>query len=154
MRKAAFLTTVLLGLWGCVALTSSYRLGVEAELNKDWDAAIGFYERSALENPREPVYRVALLRVKIQASLASIYAARVHAAQGRKEEAETAYRKALSYDPSNNTAVAELKALTAEPPAAEPVDVWEPPIKLAFGPGKLDLKFTEAQLKDIFRALG
>jgi general secretion pathway protein D len=154
MRKAAFLTIVLLGLWGCATLATSYRLGVEAELNKDWEDAIVRYERAALENPREPVYRVALLRVKVQASLSSIYAARVHAAQGRKEEAEAAYRKALGFDPSNSTAAAELKALTAPPPTAKAVDIWEPPVKLAFGPGKLDLKFSEAQLKDIFLALG
>lgn len=154
MRKAALLTIVLLGLWGCLALSSSYRLGVEAEINKDWEAAITAYERAALENPREPVYRVAALRAKVQASLASVYAARIQAAQGRKDEAEAAYRKALAFDPSNSTALAELKALTAPPAPVKAVDLWEPPVKLAFGTGKLDLKFSEAQLKDIFAALG
>ncbi|MBN2206079.1 MAG: hypothetical protein JW742_01625 [Candidatus Aminicenantes bacterium] len=154
MRKAVCLSIVLLGLWGCLALSSSYRLGIEAEINRDWDAAIASYERAALENPREPVYRVALLRAKVQASLAAIYAARLQAAQGLKDEAAVSYRKALSYDASNSTALAELKALTAPPAPAKAVDLWEPPVKLAFGPGQLDLKFNEAQLKDIFLALG
>lgn len=154
MRKAALLTIVLLGLWGCETLVSNYRLGVESELNKNWNEAIAYYERAALENPREPVYRVALLRAKIQASLSSLYAARKLAAQGQKAEAEAEYRKSLSYDPTNSTVAAELKALTAAPSTVQEVDIWEPPVKLAVGKEKLDLKFTEAQLPDIFLALG
>jgi general secretion pathway protein D len=156
MRKAAFVTVVLLGLWGCTALTTSYRLGVQAELSRDWDAAIAHYERASLENPREPVYRVALVRAKIQASLVHLRTARTLAAQDKKAEAVDEYKKALFYDPANNTVIAELKALTAEPvPAGTPaVDVWAPPVRLAVGPDKLDLKFTEAQTKDIFQALG
>jgi general secretion pathway protein D len=157
MKKAALVTVVLLGLWGCMTLASSYRLGVQAELNHDWDSAIAHYQRAALENPKEPMYRVALARAQVQASLAHMAAARILAAQdGKKAEAIEEYRKSLADDPRNNIAAAELQALTVEPAPSAPseADLWEPPVKLAAGPEKLSLKFSEAQLKDIFQALG
>ncbi len=156
MRKAVLVTIVLLGLWGCATLTSSYRLGVQAELIKDWDEAIAHYERATLENPKEPVYRVALARAKIQASMFHLQAGRALAAQGKKAEAVEAYKKALAFDPSSSIIAGELRDLTAEPTKAPPseAEIWEPPVKLAAGPEKLILKFSEAQLKDIFQALG
>ncbi|MCJ7643645.1 MAG: cohesin domain-containing protein, partial [Candidatus Aminicenantes bacterium] len=124
---------------------------------KQWDEAIKNYELAALENPGEAVYRLALMRAKASAGLFHVQQARTLAGQGKTEEAVSEVRKALSYDPQNRFYADELAALTREPakktePAAE--KGIEAPFKLKVTVEKVQLKFTEAQLRSIFQALG
>lgn len=159
MKKALVLAVVLAGLAGCATFTESYRSGNRAEIGKQYDEAIRYYEQALIENPRESVYRLALLRVKTTAALLEVQRARVLAADGKKDEAAAAYKKALAYDPGDRIALAELRALTA-PPApelktAEAAEAaYEPPVKLKVTEEKIQLKFTEASLKSIFQTLG
>ena len=83
MKKGVVAIMILGALWGCSVFTQSYKLGSEAEINKNWDEAVKLYERAALENPKEPVYRLALLRAKTSAALFHVQQARALAAQGR-----------------------------------------------------------------------
>jgi len=157
MKKAAALIMIMGALWGCAVLSRSYKQGSEAEINKQWEEAIINYERAALENPREAVYRLALMRAKTSAGLFHVQQARMLSGQGKNEEAVSEYRKALSYDPQNRIYADELAALTREPakktePAAE--KGIEAPFKLKVTVEKVQLKFTEAQLRSIFQALG
>lgn len=157
MKKAAALIMIMGALWGCAVLSRSYKQGNAAEINKQWEEAIKYYEKAALENPREAVYRLALMRAKTSAGLFCAQQARVLAEQGKKEEAVSEVRKALSYDPLNRIYADELAALTREPakkaePAAE--KGIEAPFKLKVTVEKVQLKFTDAQLRSIFQALG
>ena len=158
MKKAAALIMIMVALWGCAVLSRSYKQGNAAEINKQWEEAIKYYEKAALENPKEVVYRLALMRAKTSAGLFSAQQARVLAEQGKKEEAVSEYRKALSYDPLNRIYSDELAALSPREPAKK----MEPPaekgiearFKLKVTVEKVQLKFTDAQLRSIFQALG
>lgn len=158
MKKAAALIMIMGALWGCAVLSRSYKQGNAAEINKQWEEAIKYYEKAALENPKEVVYRLALMRAKTSAGLFCVQQARVLAEQGKKEEAVSEYRKALSYDPLNRIYADELAALSPrepakkmEPPAEKGI---EAPFKLKVTVEKVQLKFTDAQLRSIFQALG
>jgi general secretion pathway protein D len=157
MKKIFALALVAGLLWGCVALSHSYRLGNEAEINRMWDEAILYYEKASLENPKESVYRLALMRVRTSAGLASLQEARALAGQDKRDEAVAAYKKALSYDPMNRALLAELEVYAAGPQAAgqkaeeKPV---EAPVKLKVSAEKVQLKFADAALRSIFQALG
>ncbi len=159
MKKALVLALVLAGLAGCATFTESYKSGNRAEIGKNYEAAIRFYEQAVIENPGEGVYRLALLRAKASAALLEIQRARALQADGKKDEAAAAYRKALSYDPLNRIAAGELRYLAApappEPkPEAAAEAAYEPPVKLKVTEEKLRLKFNEASLKSIFGTLG
>ncbi len=156
MKKGVVAILILGALWGCSVFTQSYKLGSEAEINKNWDEAVKLYERAALENPREPVYRLALLRAKTSAALFHVQQARASAAQGRKDEALAEYRTALGFDPTNRIIASEMAALAAPPAVRE--KTAEPmvtaPFKLDVGDEKIQLKFTDAALRSIFQTLG
>jgi len=158
MKKAAALIMIMGALWGCAVLSRSYKQGNAAEINKQWEEAIKYYEKAALENPKEVVYRLALWRAKTSAGLFSAQQARVLAEQGKKEEAVSEYRKALSYDPLNRIYADELAALSPRAPAKKmepPTEKGiEAPFKLKVTVEKVQLKFTDAQLRSIFQALG
>ena len=94
MKKTVIIVIILmLTFSGCAVLSRSYKLGTEASINKNWDEAVKYYERAVLEDPENSVYRLALLRAKIGASLFHLQEARKLAAQEKKEEALAAYRK-------------------------------------------------------------
>jgi general secretion pathway protein D len=156
MRKTALWMLLALSAWSCVSLAPQYRLGIGAEMNKQWDEAIQAYEKASLENPREPVYRLALERAKLGASLFYLQEARKLVALGKKEEAKAAYAKSSAYNPRESAIVQEARLMTAEPPAAEPKrEKIEFPIKLRVKDEALQLRFPgEASLRSIFNALG
>jgi general secretion pathway protein D len=157
MKKHAWaLLAIALSLWGCASFVSNYfKLGNQAESNKDWDKAIQFYEKAVLEKPNEYVYKMALARVRMTATMIHLRAARQLAVQGKKEEALKEYEAALTYDPRNRALAEEMRRLAEEGPP-EPVAVEEKienPVKLKVAKDKLELKFTDASLRSIFQAL-
>lgn len=157
MKKTLPLLLVIGLLWGCAPLSHTYRLGYEAELNRSWDEAVRHYEKASLENPKEAVYRLALLRARTSAGLASLQEARALAGVDKRDEAIAAYKKALSYDPMNRALLAELEVYAAGPQAvvAKAGDKpLEPPIRLKVGPERVRLRFANAALRSIFQALG
>ena len=156
MKKTALLVLIAWSAWDCVTMSSQYRLGTEAELNKKYDEAIRAYERASLENPKEPVYRVALERAKLSASLFHLQEARELVAQGKKDEAKEAYAKAIAYNPRETASAQEARLVTSPVPPAEPKkEKIEFPIKLKARDGALELRFpVESSLKSIFLALG
>lgn len=156
MRKSFVLILFVLVFLGCTVLNRHYKLGTEAAVNKDWDAAIAYYERAVLEDPDNSVYRLALIRAKISASLSHLQQARQLASQGQKEQALAEYEKALSYDPSNVAIADEARRLLEEEVKEEekPEEVKiELPIKLRVDKERLQLKFRNASLRSIFQAL-
>jgi general secretion pathway protein D len=155
MKKIAYFLVLAMIAGGCATLSPNYRLGTVAEMNKQYDLAIEYYQKAALENPKESVYRLSLLRVKAAASLAHLRNARTLASLGKKKEAEAEYAASLSYDPSNKAIAAEMKALEAPAPKPEkPGTVPEPPVRLKGTGGKLSINFpTPISLKSILDTL-
>ncbi len=157
MKKIALVVIIAMTSWACVTLSLNYKLGTQAEMNKKWEEAIQFYEKASLENPKEPVYRLALIRARIGASLFRLQEARKLVAQGQKEEAKAEYAKAQSYNPRDTSIAREARVLTAETPKeqAPKKEKLEFPIKLKAKEDKLQLKFpAETGLKSILLALG
>ncbi len=146
---------IILVFLGCTVFNRNYKLGTEAAVNKDWEAAIEYYERAVLEDPDNSVYRLALLRAKVAASLTHLQQARLLASQNKKEEALAEYERALFYDPTNAAIAAEARRLTEEEVKEEkPREVKiELPVKLKVDKKKLQLKFVNASLRSIFQAL-
>jgi general secretion pathway protein D len=156
MKKIAFLLTLAMMVGGCATLSQSYRQGTAAEMNKQYDMAIKYYEQAALENPKESVYRLALFRVKSAASRFHLQNARTLAAQGKKKEAGGEYRIALFYDPLNRAIAVELKALDAPPakPEKPAPEMPEAPVKLKISGEKLSINFrAPVSLKSILETL-
>lgn len=155
MRKVFLLVIIIVAFMGCTILSRNYKLGTEAAVNKDWEKAIAYYEKAVLEDPDNSVYRLALMRAKIAASLSHVQEARLHASQGQKEEALAEYEKALSYDPSNRWIADEARRLVEEKEEEKkPEEVKiELPVKLRVDKEKLQLKFRNASLRSIFQAL-
>ncbi len=142
---------------GCVTFSNYYKLGTRAEMNRNYDEAIKYYQQALLENPKESVYRLAYLRARASAAINSAEKARKLLAEGRKEEAIDEYKRALEYDPTNRVIQDEYNRLTGRKPLQEarPKEVTvEQPVKLKYSPDKLKLKFTDASLKTIFQTLG
>lgn len=155
MKKILYLMIIILAFWGCTVLSRNYKLGTEAAVNKDWDEAVKYYEQAIKEDPKNSVYRLALIRAKLGASLSHLQEARRLADQGRKEEALAEYENALSYDPFNRLIAEEAKSLTKEEVKKEkPKEIKiELPVKLKVDKKKLQLKFVNASLRSIFQAL-
>lgn len=157
MRKHAWALVMLaLSFWGCANFGPHYfRLGNEAEINKDWDQAIQHYEKAIVEKPNEYAYKMSLARVRLTASLVHMRSARNFAIQGNKDEALKEYEKALSYDPQNRALYEEMSRLTqaAPPPEKREEEKLEYPVKLKVAKDKIELKFTEAGLRSIFQTL-
>ncbi len=147
---------VILALWGCVTFSHTYKLGTEALQNKNWDEAVELYEKAYEENPKNTVYRLALQRAKVSASLFHLYEARRFAASGQKEEAIKEYEKSLSLNYSRLVAD-EAKVLSEGPIKEEkPEEIHiEAPVKLKVGSEPIQLLFRQqAGLRSIFQALG
>ncbi|MGA2587951.1 MAG: secretin N-terminal domain-containing protein [Candidatus Aminicenantales bacterium] len=157
MKKIAAMIVIALGLWACVGLNPSYRQGAQAEMNKHWEEAVSYYEKASLENPKEPVYRLALERARFSAGLFHVQEARKLLALGKKEEAKAEYAKAIFFNPRDTTIAGEARAAAAEAPqeTAAKKDPFEFPIKLKAKEDSLQLKFpVETSLRSIFLVLG
>ena len=157
MNKYALILVLALAAGACATLSREYRQGVEAEMNQKYDQAIKDYQQAALDDPNNAVYRLALVRAKLSASLFSLHTARSLVAQNKRKEAEVDYKKALFFDPLNRPAADELKALIAPPPKAEKngQEKLEGPVRLKGSGEALNLSFrNEVSLRSIFQTLG
>jgi general secretion pathway protein D len=157
MKKTALMLALVITLAGCMTLSQNYRLGTTAEMNKQYDMAVKYYEQAAAENPKEPVYRLALLRAKMGSSLVHLQNARTLAAEGKKKDAVVEYGIALFYDPLNVTIAGELKALETPPAKTEKPapEVAQSPVKLKTTGEKLSVSFrTPVSLRSILETLG
>jgi general secretion pathway protein D len=157
MKKIVPLVALVAWAWGCATVSPVYRKGTAAEMNQQYDEAVKYYERAALENPKESAYRLALLRAKAAAALHHVALARRYASFGNTEAAGSEYRLALGFDPLNRGILRELQTLEAPAPAQKPSapSAEDAPVKLKGAGEKLTLSFpSEISLKSIFRTLG
>ncbi|MBD3414340.1 MAG: hypothetical protein GF421_07925 [Candidatus Aminicenantes bacterium] len=157
MKKYIILALCLMICWGCATFSQHYKDGTQAEMAKNWDEAIQYYERALLENPNNSVYRLALFRAQVLARNSHLSQARQLAAQGNKEKALKEYQNALSYDPENRMILDEARRLSQEQVQKEEwvAENMKPPVELDVKKEKIALKFVqEADLRSIFKALG
>ncbi|HPW17918.1 MAG TPA: secretin N-terminal domain-containing protein [Candidatus Aminicenantes bacterium] len=156
MRKLVTVLALAALAAGCRTLSLNYRQGAAAEMNQKYEEAVQYYQKAALDNPKEPVYRVALVRARTAASLFFLQQARTLVAQNKRKEAEVNYQKALVFDPQNYRAAAELKALTAPPEKPRPGgERIEGPVQLKGAGEPLNLSFrNDVSLRSIFQTLG
>jgi len=144
-------------LWGCAMFSQSYISGTKAEMAKNWDQAIEYYERALLQDPNNSVYRMALLRARVSARNGHLSKARRWASQEEKDRALEEYQKALSYDPENRMILIEAQNLSKEKNYGEESvpKKMKTPLELDVSDEKIKLKFIEeAELRSIFMALG
>ncbi len=102
MKKMSLMLIVIMTLWGCVTFSHTYKSGVQAAISKDWDKAVELYEKALEENPQNSVYRMALQRAKVSASLFHLYAARQLVRMDKKEISHTLLMPPL-FDPNWQT---------------------------------------------------
>jgi general secretion pathway protein D len=83
--------------------------GRKAELRKDWDKALEFYEKALAEDPADVGYDLATKRVRFQAGQAHVDLGRKLRDKGELEKALAEFQKAYAVDPSSSIAEQELK---------------------------------------------
>jgi general secretion pathway protein D len=83
--------------------------GREAEVRKQWETALDFYEQATLEDPDDAAYVMAAKRVRFQAAMSRVDAGQKLRATGRLEEALAEFQKAYAIDPANGMAEQEYK---------------------------------------------
>jgi tetratricopeptide (TPR) repeat protein len=155
MNKRVLILAAVLAVWGCQTVSLNYRQGVTAEMNQDYEEAVRLYQKAALDNPKESIYRLALARAKALASLYHLQTARSLVTQNKRAEAELNYKKALFFDPRNFQAVEELRALTAPPEKRKAPEKIEGPVQLKGSGEPLNLSFrNDVSLRSIFQTLG
>jgi general secretion pathway protein D len=157
MNKIGVILVLAMAVAACSPVSRDYRQGTAAEMGKQYEEAIAYYEKAVLQDPRERSYQLALLRAKSAASLYHLAKARDLVALGKKPEAMAEYGLALRYDPLNRTIADEMKALQAPAPKpAKPIpSMPEPPVKLKTGGEKLNVNFrTPVPMKSVLETLG
>jgi general secretion pathway protein D len=83
--------------------------GRAAEVRKQWEVALDFYEKALLEDPGDPAYQLAFRRVRFQASMARVDAGQKLRSEGKLEEAMVEFQRAYAIDPSATIAEQEIK---------------------------------------------
>lgn len=88
------------------------KLGQKAEAQKDYDAALNYYDQAVGTDPKEPAYLLPDQNVRVKASEA-------HVSEGRKlqkaqklQEALVQFQKAFLADPSSQIALQEIQQTT------------------------------------------
>jgi len=155
MKKTLIVLTAVLTLWGCATISPDYRVGIRAEMTRNYDEAVKAFEKAVVAHPKDEVYRIALARAKASASLYHLGRARMLAEEGKTKEAGDEYGLALFYNPRSRTIQNELKALEApaktEKTAEEPITS---PIRLKNASEKVNLSFrTPVSVRSIFDTL-
>lgn len=83
--------------------------GREAEVRKQWETALDFYEKAMLEDPADGAYQLSAKRVRFQAAMARVETGQRLRSAGQLEEALAEFQKAYAIDPSNSMSEQELK---------------------------------------------
>ncbi|MFB3820114.1 MAG: tetratricopeptide repeat protein [Candidatus Methylomirabilales bacterium] len=100
----------LLLLAGCAAEMAQHR-GEELATSGRWEEAVQYYLDAVKRDPRNPEFRLGLARAMQEASQELVRQAQELERAERLDEAGAAYRRALSYNAENRTALAGLERL-------------------------------------------
>ena len=130
---------------GCSPGNVAYREARKAELRKDWDAALVDYEKAARDQPENSKIIIHESLVRTQASAFHLKQGQRLLKEGRLDEASGELQKAVSIDPTNETAAQELARLVAAQAAAK--QAREAALKQALKTGEEAAKGTGVKLK-------
>ena len=83
--------------------------GRKAEVRKDWEKALEFYEGALTEDPGDAGYQLAVRRVRFQAAQERVNRGQKLRAEGKLEEAVVEFQRAFALDPSSAIARQELQ---------------------------------------------
>src|SRR3954447_7029062 len=83
--------------------------GRDAELRKEYDKALDYYEQAQQVDPKDPSYQLAARRVRIQAAAARVDNGIKLRNVGKLEEALAELQKAYATDPSYAIAEQEIR---------------------------------------------
>ena len=86
-----------------------YNQGRRAELVKDYDQALDFYEQAVAENPVDQRYELAARRLRFVAGQAHVDRGHRLRRQGQLEEALNEFQRTLEIDPASSVAAQESK---------------------------------------------
>ena len=153
MRKL-FLIIPIIFLWSCATISVNYEKGENELLNKNYEKAVFYFEKALREKPKNPLYRVALMRAKYEGSLYHLQRARILRSEGKKEEAIEEYKKAIKFDPTNLGLVRELESYMKEESKKEVPKKLTQPLQLIVKEDKIKLKFQNTSLRSIFQSVG
>ncbi len=83
--------------------------GRDAELRKEWETALDFYEKAMLEDPADSGYMIAARRIRFQASMFRVDAGQKLRDQGNLDAALAEFQKAYAIDPAATIAEQEIR---------------------------------------------
>ena len=166
--NAAALGIAAVLLAGCTA-GIAFRKGYEAARVADWDSAVVHYREAVQADPDKAEFKIALERAMLEASRVHLSAGKQAETAGDLDAAVREYRRASEYDPTNRSIaskVAELdqtirdriEATRPKPPlqsmrerarGLSPTPTLNPASK-----EPLDIKFTNASVRDILNFIG
>jgi len=112
IRLFAGSLAVLLSL-SCGGGSSAFRAGRKAELRKDFDTALINYQKALNDDPANAQYQLYEKLARKEAAFFHIKQGRSLLQQGRTEDAAGEFQKAVSIDPTSETAAQELSKLQA-----------------------------------------
>lgn len=153
MKRISVLIPIII-LWSCATISINYQKGENELLNKNYEKAVFYLEKAVKENPKNQLYRVALMRAKYEGSLFHLQKARALKNEGKKEEAINEYKRAINLDPANTGIAKELESYQKEENRKEAPKRIEEPVKLTVKEEKIDLKFQNTSLRTIFQSVG
>jgi len=152
--RKLFLIIPIIFLWSCATISVNYEKGENELLNKNYEKAVFYFEKALREKPKNPLYRVALMRAKYEGSLYHLQRARILRSEGKKEEAIEEYKKAIKFDPTNLGLVRELESYMKEESKKEVPKKLTQPLQLIVKEDKIKLKFQNTSLRSIFQSVG
>lgn len=154
MKKIFFVIPIFI-LWSCSAISVNFEMGEKELLNRNYENAVFYFEKAVKENPKNSLYRVALMRAKYEGSLYHLQRARILKDEGKKEEAIKEYKRAIELDPTNVGLIKEFENYQKEESKKEPPKKIEHPFKIITKEDKIiQLKFQNTSIRSIFQSVG
>jgi general secretion pathway protein D len=119
-KEWRILASCLFMVWlvGCNPGNVAYREARKAELRKDWDTALVDYEKAGREQPENAKIIIHTKLVRVQASTLHLKQGERLLKEGHPDEAAAELQRAVSIDPTNETAASELAKVLATQAAA------------------------------------
>ena len=88
------------------------REGQKAEDQKQFDAALNYYDQAIALDPKDPAYLLAEQRVRVKAAQSHVAEGKKLQGQQKLEEALVEFQKAFLADPSSQIALQEIRETT------------------------------------------
>ena len=108
LRVLISLSIVVAILAGCAPGRQAYKLGIEAELSRDYETAMAHYEQALAEKPGDIEFRLKLETARFNSAYERFSNGRRALEAGNLDVARAEFTRALELDPTHSLAQAEL----------------------------------------------